>query len=84
MIARVPFDPAEADDTPVPDRRSADGEALRQWIDACPNSLYSALVFRFYALDQKSVYTDLASIVEVAFSGRRILLYEYGLARIPA
>ena len=23
-----------------------DGEALRQWIDACPNSLYSALVFK--------------------------------------
>jgi len=23
-----------------------DGDALRQWIDACPNSLYSALVFK--------------------------------------
>ncbi|MCC7271619.1 MAG: transketolase [Alphaproteobacteria bacterium] len=23
-----------------------DGEALREWIDACPNSLYSALVFK--------------------------------------
>jgi pyruvate dehydrogenase E1 component len=23
-----------------------DGEALRQWIDACPNSLYSALVYK--------------------------------------
>ncbi|MGH6934423.1 MAG: transketolase, partial [Dongiaceae bacterium] len=26
--------------------RQADGAALRQWIDDCPNSLYSALVFK--------------------------------------
>lgn len=26
--------------------RRPDGEALRDWIDACPNSLYSALVFK--------------------------------------
>src|SRR5438552_11276 len=26
--------------------RSKDGEQLREWIDACPNSLYSALVYK--------------------------------------
>ena len=36
-----------------------DGEQLRQWIDACPNSLYSALVFKGGAGWREALTRDL-------------------------
>jgi pyruvate dehydrogenase E1 component len=36
-----------------------DGEQLRQWIDACPNSLYSALVFKGGAGWREALVRDL-------------------------
>jgi pyruvate dehydrogenase E1 component len=39
-----------------------DGDALRQWIDACPNSLYSALVFKGGEGWRKHLEGDLAHL----------------------
>lgn len=45
------------------------GEALRDWIDNCPNSLYSAIVFRGGAAWREQLHRDLGST-----SGIRTLL----------
>jgi len=37
------------------------GEALRQWVDACPNSLYSALVFKGGAVWRERVLDDIGA-----------------------
>ncbi len=37
----------------------ADGEQLRQWIDSCPNSLYSALVYKGGAAWRQALTRDL-------------------------
>ncbi|MGE3905531.1 MAG: 1-deoxy-D-xylulose-5-phosphate synthase N-terminal domain-containing protein [Reyranellaceae bacterium] len=47
----------------------ADGEHLRQWIDECPNSLYSALVYKGGAAWREALQRDLNSFPGV----RRIL-----------
>jgi pyruvate dehydrogenase E1 component len=39
--------------------REPGGEALRQWIDACPNQLYSALVFQGGAAWRKRLLDDI-------------------------
>jgi pyruvate dehydrogenase E1 component len=36
------------------------GEALREWIDACPNTIYSALVFKGAAAWREALMRDLA------------------------
>ena len=48
------------------------GEALRQWIDACPNSLYSALVVKGGAAWREHVLDDIG-----ARRGVRALVSEY-------
>ena len=48
------------------------GEALRQWIDACPNSLYSALVFKGGAAWREHLLGDVG-----ARRGVRALVSEY-------
>ena len=48
------------------------GEALRQWIDACPNSLYSALVVKGGAAWRERVVADIG-----ARRGVRALVSEY-------
>src|SRR5690625_1483174 len=48
-----------------------DGEALRQWIDDCPNSLYSALVFSGAESWRKHLLADLGE-----YRGVRELLQE--------
>ena len=48
------------------------GEALRQWIDACPNSLYSALVVKGGAAWRERVLDDIG-----ARRGVRSLVSEY-------
>jgi pyruvate dehydrogenase E1 component len=35
------------------------GEALRQWVDACTNSLYSALVFKGGAAWHEQILQDI-------------------------
>ena len=42
--------------------RRPGGEALRAWIDACPNALYSALVFRGGAAWRERLAHDLAGV----------------------
>ena len=42
-----------------------DGEALRDWIDACPNSLYSALVYKGGAGWRKHLQGDLGHLAGV-------------------
>src|SRR5881296_294854 len=41
------------------------GEALRNWIDACPNSLYSALAFKGGAAWRQHISSDLAGCAEI-------------------
>jgi len=41
------------------------GEALRNWIDACPNSLYSALAFKGGAAWRQHISSDLGGCVEI-------------------
>lgn len=48
------------------------GEALRKWIDDCPNSLYSALVFKGGASWREHLKRDLGTT-----SGMKALLDEY-------
>src|SRR5215813_1380917 len=55
------------------------GEALRQWIDDCPNSLYSALVFKRGAAWRDYLLRDLGGV-----SGIRSLLDEYDDDRLAA
>ena len=50
-----------------------DGEALRRWIDDCPNSLYSALVFQGGAAWRRQLEADIGDL-----PGIRALLAEYG------
>jgi len=54
-----------------------DGEALRQWIDDCPNSLYSALVFTGASGWRKHLSADLGDL-----PGIRALLEELGDAEL--
>ena len=42
------------------------GEALRQWIDDCPNSLYSALVFQGGAAWRRHLTADLGAVPGIA------------------
>jgi pyruvate dehydrogenase E1 component len=49
--------------------REPDGDRLRDWIDACPNSLYSALVFKGGSAWREHLSQDLAD-----FAGIRELL----------
>lgn len=56
-----------------------DGEALRQWIDDCPNSLYSALVFTGAAAWRKHLLADLGER-----PGIRALLEELDDAALEA
>ena len=55
------------------------GEALRQWIDACPNSLYSALVVKGGAAWREHVLDDIG-----ARRGVRGLVSEYGDEELAA
>jgi pyruvate dehydrogenase E1 component len=55
------------------------GEALKQWIDDCPNSLYSALVFKRGAAWRDYLLRDLGGV-----SGMRGLLDEYDDDRLAA
>jgi pyruvate dehydrogenase E1 component len=55
------------------------GEALKQWIDDCPNSLYSALVFKRGAAWRDYLLRDLGGV-----SGIRGLLDEYDDDRLAA
>src|SRR5262249_36652945 len=41
------------------------GELLREWIDACPNSLYSALAFKGGAAWRQRISTDLSGFSDV-------------------
>src|SRR5512134_3220190 len=45
--------------------RRPGGEALRAWIDACPNALYSALVFKGGAAWRERLAHDLAGVVGI-------------------
>ncbi|WP_366555468.1 transketolase [Aquibaculum sediminis] len=56
-----------------------DGDALRQWIDDCPNSLYSALVFTGAAGWRKHLLADLGDL-----AGIRALLDELDDAALEA
>jgi pyruvate dehydrogenase E1 component len=49
-----------------------DGEALRKWIDDCPNSLYSALVYKGGAAWRQHIEADLGDL-----PGMRALLDEH-------
>jgi pyruvate dehydrogenase E1 component len=49
------------------------GERLRDWIDACPNSLYSALVFKGGAAWREHLLRDIG-----ASAGVKTLLDDYG------
>lgn len=50
----------------------AGGEALRSWIDACPNQVYAALCFQGGAAFRKRLATDLANDPDaLALIGRR-------------
>ena len=42
------------------------GQALRQWIDDCPNSLYSALVFKGGAAWRRQLEADIGAVPGVA------------------
>ncbi|RDD63926.1 transketolase [Ferruginivarius sediminum] len=53
------------------------GEALREWIDACPNSLYSALVFKGGAAWRSHLEADLLDV-----PGVRDLLARYDDAQL--
>ena len=55
------------------------GEALRQWIDACPNSLYSALVVKGGAAWRERVLDDIG-----ARRGVRALVSEHDDAELGA
>jgi pyruvate dehydrogenase E1 component len=55
------------------------GEALKQWIDDCPNSLYSALVFKRGAAWRDYLLRDLGGV-----SGIRGLLDDYDDDRLAA
>ena len=55
------------------------GEALRQWIDACPNSLYSALVVKGGAAWRERLLTDIG-----ARRGVRALVSEYDDAELES
>jgi pyruvate dehydrogenase E1 component len=48
------------------------GDILRQWIDACPNSLYSALAYKGGAAWRQRITTDLGEVTAI-----RDLLDEY-------
>ena len=55
------------------------GEALRQWIDACPNSLYSALVVKGGAAWREHLLGDIG-----ARRGARALISEYDDSQLAA
>lgn len=55
------------------------GDALRQWIDDCPNSLYSALVFKGGAAWREHLLADLAHV-----PGIKELLQRYDDAELHA
>ena len=52
--------------------RRRGGDALRQWIDDCPNSLYSAMVFKGGAAWRERLVQDLGRV-----AGMRALLDEF-------
>ena len=57
--------------------RRRGGEALRQWIDDCPNSLYSAMVFKGGAAWRERLSQDLGRV-----AGMRALLDDYDDERL--
>ncbi len=57
--------------------RRRGGEALRKWIDECPNSLYSAMVFKGGAAWRERLSQDLGRV-----AGMRALLDEFDDARL--
>ena len=54
------------------------GDAIRQWIDDCPNSLYSAMVFKGGAAWRERLEQDLGRV-----AGVREILDEYDEERLP-
>ena len=60
--------------------RRRGGDAIRQWIDDCPNSLYSAMVFKGGAAWRERLVQDVGKV-----AGIRAILDDYddeGLARL--
>ncbi len=57
--------------------RRRGGDALRQWIDDCPNSLYSAMVFKGGAAWRERLSQDLGRV-----AGMRAILDEYDDGRL--
>ena len=70
--------------------REPGGETLRQWIDACPNQLYSALVFQGGAAWRKRLLDDIGDqdavtkLIEFALRRRACAAYEQSRRARPA